>query len=245
MIKKARQIRLFIPHAPLQQGDRIILEAQAAHYLRNVMRLTVGEELHLFNDVIGQWRVRALHVAKQTVEVEALAQERLPEVLPERHLCFCPLKPAPLHFLIEKATELGVTHFHPLLSERTVVRSVKDDKSKRIAIEAAEQCERLTVPEFSPLMTLEALLKTLDPGKVQVLYGDERRTGRSLTQAAHSSAIPYLFIGPEGGFTDQEIQLLSHFDNSAAIKLSDHILRAETAAIVALAQYALAKDSLA
>ena len=244
MVRKSRQIRLFISQGPLQKGERMMLDANAAHYLKSVMRVMPGEEIKIFNAQAGEWRVCVISVAKNTVEIELLTQERRPQVLPEIHLCFCPLKPTPIHFLIEKATELGVTHLHPLLSERTVVRCFKEDKNQRVAIEAAEQCERLTIPEFSTLMPLESFLKMLDPDKDQVLYCDERRTGSFLTHALHPLLTPYIFIGPEGGFTQQEIHLLSHFKNSTAIKLSGHILRAETAALTALAQWSLAKEAL-
>ena len=232
-----RDIRLFL-EGSFESSIEIPLEKAQLHYLVHVMRVESGDCIKVFNGCDGEWFGEVHVTSKKSGHIQLREQMKDQVLLPERHLHFSPLKNTPQSFLIEKATELGVTHFHPILCERSIVRQFKPDKNRLTAIEASEQCERLCVPAFQPLVSLENALKGL-PSDQYCFVGDERRESKSLKEIRSSQEYQkpiHIFIGPEGGFTPLEFKRFQDHKSMTLVSLSDHILRAETAALCALAQ---------
>ncbi|NCP62593.1 MAG: 16S rRNA (uracil(1498)-N(3))-methyltransferase [Alphaproteobacteria bacterium] len=234
------KVRLFVEASVLSQGTFVELDKKQSHYVTHVMRLGAGDSLSVFNGYDGLWKAELQGGSKKTCLLEVCEQLAPQKILPEVHLCFAPLKQHPLHFVIEKGTELGVTRFHPLLTDRTVVRAFKAEKHRLTAIEACEQCRRFHLPEFSPLQSLDQLLSSLDPEKDILYVCDERREGaQTILKQYNKSLTAYVLIGPEGGFSPQEFQKLQHQRAVRFVTLSPHVLRAETAAVSILSQLAL------
>ncbi len=233
-----RKVRLFLEDSDLSQGAQVTCDKKQSHYLIHVMRVEEGDELTVFNGQDGLWKTCVVEASKKACVLEMVELLQPQETPREIHLCFAPLKQSPQHFLIEKATELGATHFYPLLTERTVVRNFKADKQRLTAIEACEQCERLDMPQFSPLQQLDKFLSTLDAERDTLYVCDERREAPTLFESYDSGKNIYVLIGPEGGFSPGEFEMLHRHSATCLIRLSPHVLRAETAAVVVLGQLA-------
>lgn len=228
--------RLFVPDA-LSEGGEALLSPAQAHYLRDVMRMGVGDAVRLFNGRDGAWlaSIAALGKGKGALGVERLIQPQRPE--PEVWLLFAPLKSARQDMLVEKAVELGVSVLQPVLTERTQTRRINAERLAAQVIEAAEQCERLTLPEVRPLAELNAVLGAWEPSR-RLFYGDETGHGAPALDAfsAPGEALgDALLVGPEGGFSPQELDVLTAASFSSGVGLGPRILRAETAALAALA----------
>jgi 16S rRNA (uracil1498-N3)-methyltransferase len=222
-------------HAPpLSDGAVVTIDGNAAHYLRNVMRMGVGDPLCLFDDVGGEWLGTCTSVGKRVVEVTLTAKLRAREAVPDLWLCFAPVKKAALDWLVEKATELGAARLVPVVTERTIVDRVNLDRLRSITIEAAEQCGRTALPELAEPVKLPALLAAWPDGRA-LLFADE--SGGASAAAAMAAAPPpaALLIGPEGGFTERERASLLHHPATRPISLGPRILRAETAALAGTA----------
>lgn len=230
-----RDIRLYCAHPFPSPGTEITLDPKQAHYLINVMRVQDQESLRIFNGKDGEWCTRLTITSKKQATLSLIEQIKTQSIGRDIHLYFAPLKQSQQSFLIEKATELGVTQFHPILTERTIVRTFKADKHRLTAIEASEQCERLTVPLFNELIELREGLKMI-PENEHILLADERRTAKPISALSIGDQGIHIFIGPEGGFTPKEFEMLESHTNVKLIKLHDHVLRAETAALCALSQ---------
>lgn len=208
-------------------------EAQA-HYLANVMRRTAGGQVLLFNGQDGEWLAEITELTRKKLSFTPLSQTRPQTPEPDTWLCFALLKRNKTDLVVEKATELGVSRIQPVITARTQADHVNLDRLRAIAIEAAEQCERLAVPEILPPKTLHALAADW-PAERALFIADERRTAPLLRHTATPAA---LLIGPEGGFTAEElVSIGSHpqVPRITHVSLGAHILRAETAAIAGLA----------
>jgi len=223
-------IRLFVS-APLGPGAEVPLSESQAHYLGNVMRLGQGAEVLAFNGADGEWRARIARLARKAGVLEATGQTRAQAAEPDCWLCFALLKRNKTDFAVEKATELGVSVIQPVITERTQADHVNLERLRAIAIEAAEQCERLAVPEIRPPVKLAGLLAAWPAGRALYL-ADERRTAKFLRPSPAPAA---LLIGPEGGFTGAEIAAIGCNPHVTRVSLGRRILRAETAAIAGLA----------
>jgi 16S rRNA (uracil1498-N3)-methyltransferase len=223
-------IRLFVSH-PLAAGQGFMLEADQAHYLGNVMRRAAGDTVCLFNGVDGEWSARIETIRKDRCLVVPERQSRAQAAEQQITLVFAPLKRDATHLVVEKATELGATRLLPVLTERTNTQRLNLDRLTAIAREAAEQCERLSVPEIAEPQPLYALLAGWNPA--EILHAAIERSGAALPQAAPGPLA--LLIGPEGGFTPSELELLRRTAFVRAAGLGPRVLRAETAAIVGLA----------
>jgi len=231
-----RAIRLHSP-AELTAGAHLRLDHRAAHYLAKVMRAESGDVVRLFNARDGEWRAE-LAVAKRDVTATALARVRPPAAEPGPTLAMAAIKRARLELVVEKATELGVAEIRPLATARAVVDRVNHDRLAAIATEAAEQCERLTVPAIAPLRPLDAVLAERISDRP--LYAAvERADATALAAAVAAHGAGDLLIGPEGGFTAAERAALAATPGVVAVSLGPRILRAETAAIAGLALLAL------
>ena len=202
-------------------------EAQA-HYLASVLRRAPESELTLFNGRDGEWRA-AYRPERRTAAFRVLSQRRPQSPEPDLWLLFAPLKRDATDLLAEKATELGVSRLLPTITARTIAARVNTDRLRAIAIEAAEQSERLTVPEIEAPRPLAERLATWPQDRILTVAA-ERRTAPP--PGAHSGA---LLIGPEGGWTSPELDLLERYPFVTWASLGPRILRAETAAIAGLA----------
>ncbi|MEO6359095.1 MAG: 16S rRNA (uracil(1498)-N(3))-methyltransferase [Sphingomicrobium sp.] len=231
--------RLFV-RQPLAQWVQLEIDGAQAHYLGTVLRLDEGDQLLLFDGDSGEWLGKIVAVRKRRLIVSIERHVRDAESVPDLSLAFAPIKRVQVDWLVEKATELGIARLIPVVTQRTVVERVKLERLQTIAIEAAEQCGRTRLPEIDAPVPLATLLKERDPDRR--LYFADEQGGEPLARAfAPGAAI--ILTGPEGGFTDDERAAIRGEANSIAVSLGPRTLRAETAALAALAAWmAIAGD---
>ncbi|MFV9876118.1 MAG: 16S rRNA (uracil(1498)-N(3))-methyltransferase [Rickettsiales endosymbiont of Dermacentor nuttalli] len=227
--------RLFV-ESQLEIDASIMLLAQS-HYLMNVMRKKIGDKVKVFNGKDGEWLGEITYYSKKLgVEIRLKECLRQQEKLPELWLIFAPIKQSRLHFILEKATELGVTKIFPVLTARTIMPNINLDKSKLIMAEAAEQSNRLDVPVIYNIQKLEELLSNWHHNNKIILCNEtEVNINISNVTCKLEQYIYTILVGPEGGFTLQELNYLSRMPFIYSVKLGTQILRSETAAISALA----------
>lgn len=229
--------RMFVGSA-LGAGVLVTLSAGQANYLCNVLRMGVGSQVLLFDGVSGEWLGRIAEAAKKRTVIAVERQTRPLEAVPDVTLAFAPVKRSQTDWLIEKATELGVRRLQPVITQRTIVERVKLERLQSIAIEAAEQCGRTLLPEIAQPVPLARLLE--DRGRT-LYFADE--SGGKAAASAFAPGAATILTGPEGGFTDEERAAVRAAPKACAISLGPRILRAETAALAALAAYmAIAGD---
>lgn len=230
--------RLFVEPL-LAEGQSRRIEGNAAHYLGSVMRVGPGDAVILLDDVSGEWAARVETVAKRHVELVVVERLRVCEAVPDLWLCVAPVKKPHFDLVIEKATELGVAKIVPVLMRRGVVDKVNCERVRTIMIEAAEQCARTTLPELGEMVALPKLLAGW-PEERALFFADEALAagGEGLAAmeafAAHKGPAA-LLIGPEGGFDEVERALVRAHKAARAVALGPRILRAETAALAAVA----------
>ena len=223
--------RLFV-RTPLGEGARVELDTAQANYLGNVLRLNEGAELLLFDGRSGEWLARIAEAGKKRMTLAIERKAREPETIPDVWLAFAPVKRTQTDWLIEKATELGVARLIPVMTQRTIAERVRLDRLQAIAIEAAEQCGRTLLPDISEPLPLAHLLEHRDAART-LYFADE--AGGEPAASAFAPGPAVILTGPEGGFTDHERTAIRSAPNSIAISLGPRILRAETAALAALA----------
>ncbi len=224
--------RLFVEDA-LADGRILTLDGPQAHYLGQVMRLKAGDPVRLFDDVTGEWLAEVTDAGKRSLTLRLTAKLREREAVPDVWLLFAPLKKDRLHYLVEKATELGVARLQPVLTRRTIVDRPNPERLRAHLIEAAEQCDRTALPELADQAKLSALLASW-PADRALLFADEAGGAPIADAPAGPAAI---LIGPEGGFTDEERAAIHALPQATPISLGPRILRAETAAAAALAAW--------
>lgn len=231
-------VRLFLEN-DLRQDERVALPREQSHYLANVMRRKVGDTVSLFNGRDGEWAATISTTDKKSVSLNVTAQSRTQQAEPDLWFVFAPIKKARLDFIAQKATELGVSNLTPVITRRTIVDRVNTDRMKANAIEAAEQCERLTVPDIGEPVKLEQLLANW-PEDRHIMFCDEELSGEpahTALQTACENSVPgpwAVLIGPEGGFDDKERDLIKSMPNCVTVSLGPRVLRADTAAMAAI-----------
>jgi 16S rRNA (uracil1498-N3)-methyltransferase len=231
--------RLFL-RTRLSEGLSVGLEPAQANYLGNVMRLGVGAELLVFDGHSGEWLAKISEAGRKSMSLTVERRTREAEGVPDVWLAFAPVKRAQTDWLVEKATELGAARLLPVMTQRTIAERVKLERLEAIAIEAAEQCGRTRLPEIANPIALKPLLDLRDERR-RLYFADEQ--GGETVIEAFSAAPALLLIGPEGGFSDDERALIREAPNAVPISLGPRILRAETAALAALATFmAIAGD---
>jgi 16S rRNA (uracil1498-N3)-methyltransferase len=232
---KSAEIRLYV-EAYLAPGAPVDLAPDQAHYLGGVMRLKPGDAVLAFNGRDGEWLAEIVRLKRGDGQLTARERTREQTGGPDIHYLFAPLKKARLDYMVQKATELGVSRLLPVMTRRTNAERVKTERMRANAIEAAEQCGVLRLPEVAEPEKLETVLRDWDGGRTLV-YADEAAPMASPLEAL--AAVPQgpaaLLIGPEGGFTEEERVMLRGLPFVHAISLGPRIMRADTAAVAALA----------
>jgi 16S rRNA (uracil1498-N3)-methyltransferase len=224
--------RLYVREA-LEIGVSLQLDAGQANYLGNVLRLGAGANLLVFDGSSGEWLARIAEAGKKRMTLVVEGKTREPESIPDVWLAFAPVKRAQTDWLVEKATELGAARLIPVMTQRTVAERVRTDRLESIASEAAEQCGRTRVPEIAEPLLLRRFIDELAPSR-HLYFADENGGDPLVDSFAEGPAA--ILIGPEGGFTGDERAFVQGA-GAAAISLGPRILRAETAALAALAAF--------
>lgn len=225
--------RLFV-RAALGEGAAVELDAGQANYLGNVMRLKAGDAVLLFDGASGEWLARLAEAGKKRMILAVEQRTRAQEAVPDLWLAFAPVKRTQTDWLVEKATELGIARLLPVVTRRTIVERVKVERLQSIAVEAAEQCNRTTLPEIAEPQLLAAFLNGRDAERT-LYFADEG--GGEPVASAFQPGPAVILTGPEGGFTDEERAEIRAAPNADAISLGPRILRAETAALAAVTSY--------
>jgi len=230
-----KSARLFVD-SNIAAGSRIELDRNQANYLISVLRLKSGQEVLIFNGRDGEWAASVeVHGRKKAELVPSKLQREQPKP-PNLQLLFAPLKQARLDYMIQKAVEMGVGSLRPAITEFTQVRKVNQDRMRANSIEAAEQCGILDIPAIVPASQLETCLDEVD-GETTIIFCDEEANCQNPLTAldgVNNRKIAVL-IGPEGGFSQTERENLHKRPNVVAIPLGPRVLRADTAAVAALA----------
>lgn len=222
--------RLFV-EATLSDGMDVRVDGGQAHYLSNVMRLKEGAPVKLFDDKTGEWLAEVAATGKRDMVLRVVAQLRPREEVPDLWLLAAPVKKARLDMVVEKACELGVALYLPVITRRTIVERLNMDRLKATMIEAAEQCGRTALPQIEDAVKLPALLR--DWPRERTLYFADEEGGIPLASVAKPGPAAIL-VGPEGGFDAEERAAIKALPQAVGVSLGPRILRAETAAIAAL-----------
>jgi len=240
--------RLFLD-APLSEGARLDLDKDQAHYLLTVMRRKNGDGVRVFNGQDGEWRCVVSDATRRTASLVIERQNRPQHAPPDMALYFAPVKKARTDFIVEKATELGVRTITPVITAQTQSDRVKTERLAILAREAAEQTERLDLPQVHEPVALKALIEHWDPERILIFadesgdsqtepWGGEHGRARPIAEALSQSKASdkwALVVGPEGGFSLEERTLLHAQDFVLPISLGPRILRADTAVAATLA----------
>jgi 16S rRNA (uracil1498-N3)-methyltransferase len=230
------KIRLFV-EAELARDARVIPSTDQAHYLLRVMRAKAGDAVRLFNGRAGEWRARIDDVTRRGCALVCEARLLPQNAVPDLWLAFAPIKRTPADYVAQKATELGVARLQPVITHRTVARRVNLDRLRANAIEAAEQSGRLSVPEIAAPLPLDELLQAW-PAKRRLVFCDEGGDATPILEAlsAADRSVPFgILTGPEGGFDEAERRRIRGHASVLPVTLGPRIMRADTAALAALA----------
>lgn len=226
--------RLYV-ESSLSDGAQFALEKEQGHYLVHVLRLVSGDTVALFNAQDGEWLCYITTANKKSVEVRVERATAAVKSPPDIDYLFAPLKHARLDYMVQKATELGARRLRPIITQRTIAERVNLDRMRANAIEAAEQCNLVFVPEVLEPISLAKALAEWDLRR-RLIYCDETASVANPVEALRHIAPPAaVLVGPEGGFTNEERAHLKSLAFVTAISLGPRIMRADTVAIAALA----------
>ncbi len=206
------------------------LNKDQSHYLGKVMRVKESEVFSLFNKE-GEWEAKILGISKNTVEFKIIKQLRQKEITKELWLAFSPIKSNYQNFMLQKATELGVTKFLPIIFDRTVVRKINKNRSEKIIIEASEQSNRINVPIIEGAQDLNGFLKK---NSMDLIFTDLNSNIKKIDKSKFTNKPVCIIIGPEGDFSETEREKILSFKGVQPIKINENILRSETAVISAI-----------
>ncbi len=221
-------IRLFYSKSlSLNLTDK--LNKSQSHYVSKVMRLKEKEVFSLFNNS-GEWQAKIINITKSIVEFNVTKQLKHKENTKDLWLAFSPIKSNYFNFMIQKATELGVTKFLPIIFERTIVRNINKERLEKIIIEAAEQSNRLTVPSIEDPQKLKSFLNN----DMDLIFTDLNTANTKIDLTKLTTKPTCVIIGPEGDFSEKEREEILKFNGVQSVKINENILRSETAAISAL-----------
>ena len=227
--------RLFVK-SPLSTDADIVLNRDQAHYLANVLRLKAGAQVLVFNGVDGEWCARVTAIGKRDMSLLVEHQTRLQETGPDLHYLFAPIKRARVDYMAQKATEMGASVLRPVVTRRTIAERVKVERLEANAIEAAEQCGILRVPEVRTPQNLEDVLASWDEKRLLIFADESAAVSSPLDALAPHASRPHaVLIGPEGGFDPEEREMLLRRDFVLPVSLGPRVMRADTAAVACLA----------
>ena len=222
-------IRLFFSKS-LSLNLTTTLDKSQSHYISKVMRIKESEVFSLFN-ISGEWEAKILSISKSIVEFNITKKLRQEENPKELWLAFSPIKSNYFNFMIQKATELGVTKFLPIIFDRTIVRKINKERLEKVVIEAAEQSNRINVPPIEDPQSLKVLLKN---EKMDLIFTDLNSQNKKIDLDKLTGNSICIIIGPEGDFSEEERKQILTFKRVQPIKINENILRSETAVISAL-----------
>ena len=206
------------------------LDKSQSHYLTKVMRLKIGDNFSLFNKN-GEWEANISNISKFIVEFIVTKQLRQKENIKELWLAFSPIKSNYFNFMIQKATELGVTKFLPIIFDRTVVRKINKERLSKVIIESSEQSNRLVIPTIEEPKTLD---KFLNLNNFELIFTDLNSKNTKINSSIMSDKPVCIIVGPEGDFSESEKQKILSYKDVQTIKINENILRSETAVISAI-----------
>lgn len=229
-----RNIRLYVD-TKLEKNCRCELSVKVSHYLCNVMRCKDNETIFCFNEECGEFLCKIIKIDKKTTIIEPQELLRKSEKASDLWLLFAPLKKDNTDFVIEKATELGVKKIIPVITQYTNCDKIKIERLTFQAIEASEQCERLSVPKIENLSKLKDILNNWNDNRT-LLFMNERRGALKIVDAINKNKTDSvaILVGPEGGFSDDEAKFIESFPFVKSVSMGPRILRAETAVVSAL-----------
>ena len=222
-------IRLFFSNT-LSKNMIDKLDKSQSHYLTKVMRLKKNDIFSLFNKT-GEWEAKILNITKDFVEFKLTKQLRQKENAQELWLAFSPIKSNYQNFMIQKATELGISKFVPIIFDRTIVRKINKDRLEKIVIEACEQSNRISIPSIEKAQNLKSFLNS---NSMNLIFTDLNSDNKKIEKTKFSDKPICIIIGPEGDFSEHERQEILSFKGVQALKINDNILRSETAVISAI-----------
>ena len=206
------------------------LDKSQSHYLSKVMRIKENDFFSIFNSS-GEWEAKILSISKNLVRFKITRQLRKKENFKELWLAFSPIKSNYFNFMIQKATELGVTKFLPVILDRTIIRKINKERLEKIIIESTEQSNRIQIPKIEDPQSLNSFLNKYD---VDLIFTDINSNNLKLDLKKLSKKPVCILVGPEGDFSDSEREEILSYKGVQAIKINDNILRSETAVISAI-----------
>ncbi|MDV7142696.1 16S rRNA (uracil(1498)-N(3))-methyltransferase [Tropicimonas sp. TH_r6] len=225
------KVRLYVEQS-LAEGQSVSLTREQAHYLFGVMRLGMGDDLHVFDGQTGEFRAEIAEAGKRGGVLQCVERTRDLQMPPDLWLLFAPIKKARTDFIVEKATEMGAARICPVQTEFTNAERIRRDRLQAHAVEAAEQCGGTYVPDVAELARLDRVLSDW-PTERRLMFCDEALVGAR--EALSGASGPWaILVGPEGGFSDSERRRLRDMEAAVAVSLGPRILRADTAAVAAL-----------
>ena len=230
------KIRLYV-NDKLEVHQEIKIQSKQLHYLTNVMRRKRDDILSIFNEVDGEFTGKIINDSKRNLTIKLLQKIKDPEKKVDIWVIFAPVKKSSTDFIIQKATELGASCLVPVITERTITRNINLKRMQEIVIEASEQCERITIPEIKPIQKLADVICSWNKNR-KIFYGDETERNQKEERCFNHQTLfnpsGAILIGPEGGFSQNEISFLKSKEFVVPINLGPRILRSETAVISGL-----------
>ena len=206
------------------------LDKNQSHYLNKVMRVKENEVFSLFNKE-GEWEAKVLGISKNIVEFKIIKKLRQKEITKELWLAFSPIKSNYQNFMLQKATELGITKFLPIIFDRTIVRKINEDRLGKIVVEASEQSGRINIPFIESIQKLDNFLRE---NTMDLIFTDLNSENKKVDKSKFTGKPVCIIIGPEGDFSEVERQKILSFRGVQSVKISENILRSETAVISAI-----------
>ena len=227
-------IRLYFPDQ-IQSELSSHLTDEQTHYVKDVMRLKIGDKISIFN-ALGEWKAIIESYEKNRAKIKILEKVRNKDNEKNIWLAFSPIKQSPMNFVIQKGTELGVQKFIPILSERTIVREINVERIKKIIVESSEQSNRISVPEIKKLESLKSFL-SMFPQNGYLIFCDINSSKKNLKNILEKKIDGPIcvLIGPEGDFSENERKIIIDHNQSYSISLAKNLLKSETAALSAIA----------
>lgn len=233
--------RLYLPSS-IERGAIITPMTEQAHYLINVLRLKNNDKVRIFNETSGEYTASITITSKKHCHLEALEIFRNTTTLPSLHLAQCIIKGDRMMQILDMATQIGITEITPIISARTQIRTINQERYQKCLIESSEQSERVGVPRLNSATGLESFLKHNAPSKIFYANEMENENNKLSPELTRGRDEIIIIIGPEGGFTDDEIEMMAKAPNTHSISLGANVLRSETAAISLLAQIQLMRQ---